>query len=74
MSKLLERAISRVRALPEERQEELAEIMLDLAENQSNWEPSSSERAEIELAQRETREGDFASDQEMAELWRHLAR
>jgi len=74
MSKLLERAISRVRTLPEARQEELAEIILDLAESANSWQPSAAQHAEIELARQEAREGDFASDEEMAELWQHLGR
>ena len=32
MTKLLDKAISKLRALPKERQDELAEVILDLAE------------------------------------------
>jgi hypothetical protein len=71
MSKLLEKAISRVRELPEERQEAMAELMLGLADEP---EPLLTEEqvAEVELAMREVREGKIASDERMATLWRRF--
>jgi hypothetical protein len=71
MSKLLEKAISRVRELPEERQEALAELMLGLADEP---EPLLTEEqvAQVELAMREVREGKIASDERMATLWRRF--
>lgn len=69
MNALLEKAVARLRELPEERQEELAEIMLDLAD-----EPhallTDEQVAEVELARQEVREGKVASDERMAALWR----
>lgn len=68
MNALLEKAFARIRELPEERQEELAEIMLDLAE-----EPvallTNEQVGEVELAMQEVREGKIASDERMAALW-----
>jgi hypothetical protein len=71
MSKLLEKAISRVRELPEERQDAMAELMLGLADEP---EPLLTEEqvAEVELAMREVREGKIASDERMATLWRRF--
>jgi hypothetical protein len=71
MSKLLEKAISRVRELPEERQDAMAELMLGLADEP---EPLLTEEqvAEVELAMREAREGKIASDERMATLWRRF--
>jgi hypothetical protein len=71
MTKLLDRAISRLRELPEERQDELAEVMLGLAE-----EPEAilteDQVAEVELAMREVGEGKIASAERMASLWRRF--
>lgn len=73
MNALLEKAVARIRELPGERQEELAEMMLDLAE-----EPvallTDEQLAEVELAKQEARNGDFATADEMAETWRRFRR
>ncbi len=74
ISKLLEKAISRVRELPEERQEALAELMLDFADHPDEWVLTDAQLAEVELAKREAREGKFASEEEMAEIWRSFRR
>lgn len=74
MSKLLEKAISRVRELPEERQEALAELMLDFADHPDEWVLTDAQLAEVELAKQEAREGKFASEEEMAEIWRSFRR
>lgn len=71
MNALLEKAVARIRELPEDRQEELAEIMLELAE-----EPvallSEEQVAEVELANREAADGKIASPERMAALWRRF--
>jgi len=72
MTRLMEKAISRVRALPEDRQDAIAEFMLDFA-----GEPASltdEQLAEIERAKQDAREGKFATDEEMAEVWRLFRR
>ena len=75
MNALLEKAVARIRQLPEDRQNELAEIMLDLAENpDARWAPGADQLAEIEIAKQEAREGKFATDAEMAETWRRFRR
>lgn len=74
MSDLLEKAVARIRALPEERQNELAEIMLEMADNPDSWTPTAEQLAEIEAAKREARDGKFATDEEMAETWRRFRR
>jgi hypothetical protein len=74
MSKLLEKAISRVRELPEERQEALAELMLDFADHPEEWALTDAQLADVEFAKQEAREGKFASEQEMAEIWRSFRR
>jgi hypothetical protein len=74
MSKLLEKAISRVRELPEERQEVLAELMLDFADQPDEWVLTEAQLAEVELAKQEVREGKIATEEEMAEVWRRFRR
>jgi len=74
MNALLEKAVARIRELPEERQNELAEIMLDLADHPDAWIPSGDQLAEIEAAKLQAREGKFATDEEMAETWRRFRR
>ncbi len=74
MSKLLEKAISRVRELPEERQEVLAELMLDFADQPDEWVLTEAQLAEVELAKQEVREGKIATEEEMVEVWRRFRR
>jgi hypothetical protein len=68
MTKLMEKAISRVRELPEDRQDALAELMLDFTEQPGQL--NDAQLADIELAKQEAREGKFATDKEMADVWR----
>jgi Spy/CpxP family protein refolding chaperone len=74
MSKLLEKAISRVRELPEERQEALAELMLDFADQPDEWVLTEAQLAEVELAKQEVREGKIATKERMSEVWRRFRR
>jgi predicted transcriptional regulator len=74
MSALLEKAVAKIRELPEERQNELAEIMLEMAQDPDAWVATADQLAEIEAAKREAREGKFATDEEMAETWRRFRR
>jgi predicted transcriptional regulator len=69
MTKLLEKAISRIRELPEDRQDELAEMLLDCAD-QPKVILTPEQIAEVELAIQEADEGKFATDEEMAALWK----
>ena len=69
MTKLLEKAISRIRELPEDRQDELAEMLLGCAD-QPRVTLTPEQIAEVELAIQEADEGKFATDEEMAALWK----
>ena len=69
MTKLLEKAISRIRELPEDRQDELAEMLLDCAD-QPRVILTPEQIAEVELAIQEADEGKFATEEEMAALWK----
>jgi predicted transcriptional regulator len=72
MTKLMEKAISSVLELPEDRQDALAELMLDFAGQPSLV--TDEQLADIELSKQEAREGKFATDEEMAEVWRLFRR
>ncbi|HEV2560607.1 MAG TPA: hypothetical protein VGT78_00565 [Rhizomicrobium sp.] len=74
MTKLMEKAISRVRDLPEERQDALAELMLDFADQPGGWLLTAEQLADVELAKQEVREGKFATEEEMADVWHRFQR
>ena len=68
MSKI-ERAIAKLRALPPERQEELAEYVAELAEAPVPYRLTPEQRAEVRLARQELDEGKAASQEELDALW-----
>ena len=72
MTKLLEKAISTIRKLSDDRQDELAEIIIELAQPRAEYELTDEQLADVELAKREAREGKFATKEEMADLWRRF--
>jgi predicted transcriptional regulator len=71
MTKLLEEAIEKTRALPDADQDAIAQIVLEALE--SVGEPvalDAETRAAIDEGLEQARRGDFASDEEIAALWR----
>ena len=71
MTKLLEKAISRGRELPEDRQDELAEMLLDCAD-QPEVILTPEQMSELELSIKEADEGKFATEEEVAALWKRF--
>lgn len=71
MSKI-ELAIKKLRALPPERQEELADYVIELAEEPQSYRHrlTDEQLAEVALARKELDEGKVASKEEMDALWR----
>ena len=71
MSKM-ERAIAKLRALPPERQEELAEYVAEIAEEGTPYRSQLTDEqlAEVQLGIKEADEGKFATEEEMAALWK----
>ena len=71
MTRLLEKGIDAVRALPEERQDVAGELLLAIAE-QSNtkYRLTPEQLEEVRLAIAEADRGEFATDEEMADLWK----
>lgn len=70
MTKLLEKAVERVRALPSEQQDELARVLLHLVDTQEEPVPlSAEERAAIAESKGAAARGDFATDEEVRAVW-----
>jgi hypothetical protein len=67
MTKLLDQAIAKVRELPEEEQERVAESLMVFAElaKQGVYKLSPEERAALEESKAQVRRGEFATDEEV---------
>ncbi|HXC57416.1 MAG TPA: hypothetical protein VNU97_19105 [Rhizomicrobium sp.] len=65
-------AIKKLRALPLKRQAELADYLIDLAEEERrpSYRLTDEQLAEVRLAQQEVAEGKVASKEEMDAFWR----
>jgi predicted transcriptional regulator len=71
MTKLLEDAIEKVRKLPEERQAYVAEVLEQIAAAGSGvFVVPDEHRAAVLEGLAEAEQGDFATDEEMAALWK----
>jgi len=68
MTKLLEEAIAAVRKLPEQRQDELAEVLRAASETRANAH-TKEQRDAIEAGIADADAGRFASDDEVAALF-----
>jgi hypothetical protein len=70
MTKLLDEAVAKVRELSEEEQDYAAAMLLGFADREADKCQLTPEQvAEVELARKEAKEGLFATDEEMRELW-----
>jgi hypothetical protein len=74
MTKLLEKGIEAVRALPADRQDLAGEVLLSLATGRPEYRLSLEQLEDIKLAIAEANRGEFASNQEMAETWKTFGR
>ena len=73
MTKLLQDALEQVKRLPEERQNELAEMLITAAESDLHpYRLNAQERGAVGEAQSQVARGEFASDTEMAALWKRF--
>ena len=71
MTRLLEEAIQKVKALPEPDQDVAAEFLLGFAEaERDRYRLSQEQLQEVELAKEQARKGEFASPADMDSLWR----
>lgn len=71
MMKVLEAAIEKVKALPDEQQVYAAEVLEDLvAATREPFEVPEQHRAGVLEGLEQARRGEFATDAEMAALWK----
>ena len=71
MTKLLDEAISKVRALPEADQDDAAEILFSLIASRTTPVALDAEtRAAVREGLEQARRGEFASDEQIAALFR----
>ncbi|MGA2792525.1 MAG: hypothetical protein ABSE69_03175 [Roseiarcus sp.] len=71
MTKLLDQAIAKVRSLPEADQDEAAEVLLWAIETRNAPIPLDDDaRAAIDEGLAQARRGEFATDPEIAALWK----
>lgn len=75
MTQLLEEAIATVSALPDEQQDEVARILLQLVGvEQPVYVLSPEEEADLDASIAAEKRGDFASDEEIAAIWTRFRR
>jgi hypothetical protein len=73
MTRLLDEAVARVRGLSEAEQDYAAAMLLGFADREADkFRLTPDQVAEVEFARQEAKHGLFASDDEMAELWRRF--
>ena len=71
MTKLLEKGIEAVKALPPERQDMVGALLLDIAETDSSEYVLTPEQlADLELSIAQADRGEFATDEEVAAMWK----
>jgi hypothetical protein len=71
MTKRLEQGIEAVRRLPDDRQDMAGELLLAIAEEDGvRYRLTPEQIEEVKLAIAEADRGEFATDEEMAELWK----
>jgi hypothetical protein len=73
MSKLLDDVIDRMRGWPEERQDEAAQLLLELETQQtSRYRLTAEQVREVQRIQQKLRDGTatFATDEQMAAFWK----
>ncbi|HWZ40138.1 MAG TPA: hypothetical protein VNY08_17740 [Bradyrhizobium sp.] len=72
-AKNLEQLMERMRHWPERRQEDAAEVLLEMErQDTSSYRLTDAQAQEVARIQRDVRNGKatFATDEEMAELWK----
>ena len=69
-TKLLDKATSKVRELPADEQDRLALLLLSMADDADAEELDEETRQALLEGIEQARRGEFASDEEMAALWK----
>ena len=70
MTKLLDKAIAKVRELPEEEQDALGAVMLSMIDEDAAVPLDDETRAAIREGLEQARRGEFVSDEEIEALWK----
>jgi hypothetical protein len=70
MTKLLEKGIEAVRALPEDRQDMVGELLLNIAKNDPQYGLTAEQLEDVKLSLAEAERGEYATDEEMTETWK----
>jgi DNA-binding protein H-NS len=71
MIKVLEEAIEKIRKLPEDRQADAAEVLEQIAANGSDvFQVPENDRAAVLEGLEQLKRGAFATDEDMAALWK----
>jgi hypothetical protein len=70
MTRLFEQAVEAVSTLPDEAQDDLARILLQLAGvDQPPYELTPEEAADLDVSLAEAAKGEFATDEEVRAVW-----
>jgi len=71
VTKLLDQALQAARALPEDTQDDIARVVLQLAglDQQAVHSLADEERSAIDASKAAAARGEFASDEEVAAVW-----
>lgn len=72
MTKLLERGIEAVRALPADRQDMAGQLLLSIAKKDWRYRLTIEQIEDIELSIAQADRGEFASDAEISESWKRF--
>jgi hypothetical protein len=67
MTELLEKAIDSVKRLDPARQDEIARVLLSMADEDDDLTPE--DLAALAVSEAESARGDYASDEEIAAIW-----
>lgn len=70
MTKLLEKGIEAIRALPSDRQDMAGELLLSIATSQPRYQLTPEQMEDVKLAIAEADRGAFASDADVAVIWK----
>jgi hypothetical protein len=70
VTRLFKQAVETVSALPDDTQDELARILLQLAGvEQRSYELTPEEEADLDASLAEAEQGEFATDEEVRAMW-----
>jgi hypothetical protein len=73
MTRRIEEAIEILRELPEDRQETVANAILDYASHDdSHYHLTDDERVEVRAGLAEVHKGEIATDEEVAKVYKHI--